>query len=158
MCSPGDMSEFDILFLQRVIFNISFSDHMKKLKNLSLVGNTPYFDNEVDYAGSEGLDGVKVVNIKPHVDPFVFPVVLSLSTSCTRCGRHRLCPGTRRLPRFQVEGSVAQCKSSPYMFVATLQVFGASAGGRCCVAPNQEGSAIAALRDQRGIVQSLCRS
>ena len=52
---------------------------MKKLKNVSLVGNTGNFDNKVDYAGSEGLDGVKVVNIKPHVDPFVFPVVLSLS-------------------------------------------------------------------------------
>ena len=82
-CPPGDMSEIDFLLLQRVIFNISFSDHMKKLKHLSLVGNTGYFDNEVDYAGSEGLVGVKVVNIKPHVDPFVFPVVLSLSLSET---------------------------------------------------------------------------
>ena len=69
------------LFLQGVIFNISISDHMKKLKNVSLVGNTGYFDNKVDYAGSEDLDGVIVVNIKPHVDPFVFPVVLSLSLS-----------------------------------------------------------------------------
>ena len=70
--SPSDVSEIDILFLQRVIFNISFSDHMKKLKNLSLVGNTGYFDKEVNYAGSEALVGVKVVNIKLHVGPFVF--------------------------------------------------------------------------------------
>ena len=69
---------------------------MKKLKHLSLVGDTGYFDKEVNYAGSEALVGVKVVNIKPHVDPFVFPVVLSLSTSCTRCGHHRLCPRTSR--------------------------------------------------------------
>ena len=44
------------------------------------------------------------------------------------------------------------------MFVSTLRVVGASAGGRCCVAPDQKGSAIAALRDQRDIVKSLCRS
>ena len=67
---------------------------MKKLKFLSLVGDTGYFDKEVNYAGSEALVGVKVVNIKPHVDPFVFPVVLSFSTSCNRCGHHRLCPRT----------------------------------------------------------------
>ena len=132
---------------------------MKKLKHLALVGDTGYFDKEVNYAGSEALVGVKVVNIKPHVDPFVFPVVLSLSTSCTRCRHHRLCPGTSRLTRFQVcESSFAQCKSSPNMFVATLQVVGASAGGRCCVAPDQKGSAIAALWDQRDIVKSSFRS
>ena len=43
---------------------------MKKLKNVSLVGNIGHFDNEIDFAGSEGLDGVKVINIKPHVGPF----------------------------------------------------------------------------------------
>ena len=49
------------------------------MKHLSLVGDTGYFDKEVNYAGSEALVGVKIVNVKPHVDPFVFPVVLSLS-------------------------------------------------------------------------------
>ena len=44
------------------------------------------------------------------------------------------------------------------MFVATLRVVGASAGGRCCVALDQKGSAIAALRDQRDIVKFSCRS
>ena len=43
------------LFLQRVIINISFSNHMKKLKHLSLVGDIGYFDKEVNYAGSEAL-------------------------------------------------------------------------------------------------------
>ena len=47
-------------------------DHKKKLKINTFVGNTGHFDNEVDYAGSEGMVGVKVVNIKPHVGPFVF--------------------------------------------------------------------------------------
>ena len=81
------MSEIEIFvsstgnFTLILVLNISISDHMKKLKNVSLVGNTGYFDNKVDFAGSESLDGVKVVNIKPHVDPFVFSVVLSLSLS-----------------------------------------------------------------------------
>ena len=138
------MSEIDILFLQRVIFNISFSDHVKKLKNLSLVGNTGYFDNEVDYAGSEGLVGLKVVNIKPHVDPFVFPVVL-LGAAITVCAHEHA-----DYLGFKFEGSFAHCKSSPFLFVATSPVFGACTGGLYCVAPNQEGSAIAALRDQSG--------
>ena len=122
------------LFLQRVIFNISISDHMKKLKNVSLVGNAGYFDNKVDYAGSEGLDGVKVVNIKPHVVPFVCPVVLSLSLFQKQLGKK---VATLQLPALgaaitvcaqehadylgvKFEGSFAQCNSSPYMFVVTF--------------------------------------
>ena len=31
------------------------------------------FDNEFDLARTEGFDGMKVVNIKPRVGPFVFP-------------------------------------------------------------------------------------
>ena len=56
------------LFLQRVIINISVSDHMKKLKNVSLVGNTGHFHNEIDFAGSEVLDGVKVINTRLFLD------------------------------------------------------------------------------------------
>ena len=54
---------------------------MKKLKNVSLVGNTGNFDNKVDYAGSEGLDGVKVVTSSLMWIPSSFPVLLSLSLS-----------------------------------------------------------------------------
>ena len=47
------MSEIDIF-----ISSTSFitSDHKKLLKNSTFVGNTEHFDNEVDFAGSEGLD------------------------------------------------------------------------------------------------------
>merc|ERR1712087_607043 len=31
------------------------------------------FDNEIDMAGLEGMPGVKIENIKPQVDRFVFP-------------------------------------------------------------------------------------
>merc|ERR1711879_1063836 len=48
-------------------------DHMKKMKNNAIVGNIGHFDNEIDMAGLEGLEGIKVENIKPQVDRFVFP-------------------------------------------------------------------------------------
>merc|ERR1711860_413976 len=45
----------------------------KKMKNNAIVGNIGHFDNEIDMAGLEGLAGIKVENIKPQVDRFVFP-------------------------------------------------------------------------------------
>merc|ERR1712161_163161 len=36
-------------------------------------GNIGHFDNEIDMAGLEGFPGIKVENIKPQVDRFVFP-------------------------------------------------------------------------------------
>ena len=42
--------------------------------DISLVANTGHFHNEIDSAGSEGLDGIKVHIIKPQVCRFVFPL------------------------------------------------------------------------------------
>merc|ERR1712070_68866 len=53
--------------------NIITIDHMKKMKNNAIVGNIGHFDNEIDMAGLEGFPGIKVENIKPQVDRFVFP-------------------------------------------------------------------------------------
>merc|ERR1712179_887983 len=41
-------------------------------KNNAIVGNIGHFDNEIDMAGLEKLEGIKVENIKPQVDKFVF--------------------------------------------------------------------------------------
>ena len=61
--------------------------HMKKLKNNAFVGNTGHFDNAIDSAGPEGLEGVKVENFKPQVDRFVFPdghsVIVLLQADCS---------------------------------------------------------------------------
>merc|ERR1712022_110981 len=55
-------------------FNIITLDHMKKMKNNAIVGNIGHFDNEIDMAGLEDeKNGIKVENIKPQVDRFVFP-------------------------------------------------------------------------------------
>jgi len=47
--------------------------HMHEMKNNAIVGNIGHFDNEIDMAGLEGFPGIKVENIKPQVDRYVFP-------------------------------------------------------------------------------------
>ncbi|QEC47744.1 adenosylhomocysteinase [Baekduia soli] len=46
---------------------------MKRMKHQAIVGNIGHFDNEIDVAGLEKLDGIKRINIKPQVDEWVFP-------------------------------------------------------------------------------------
>jgi len=48
-------------------------DHMKKMKNNAIVGNIGHFDNEIEMEKLEKCEGVKVENIKPQVDRWVFP-------------------------------------------------------------------------------------
>merc|ERR1711979_80146 len=67
------VSEIDIFTSATGNFNIITLEHMKKMKNNAIVGNIGHFDNEIDMAGLEGLKGIKVENIKPQVDRFIFP-------------------------------------------------------------------------------------
>ena len=55
------VSEINIFVSSAGHFNISTLDHMKKLNN-TFAGNTRNFNNEIDLASSEGLDGMKVDN------------------------------------------------------------------------------------------------
>ena len=54
-------------------FNVLTVDHMKRMKNNAIVGNIGHFDNEIDMAGLEKLDGIQRDNIKPQLDRWVFP-------------------------------------------------------------------------------------
>merc|ERR1711939_1054172 len=67
------VGEIDIFTTTTGNFNIITVEHMKKMKNNAIVGNIGHFDNEIDMAGLEGTAGIKVENIKPQVDRFVFP-------------------------------------------------------------------------------------
>merc|ERR1711959_206561 len=67
------VGEMDIFVTTTGNFNIITVDHMAKMKNNAIVGNIGHFDNEIDMAGLEGYKGIKVENIKPQVDRFVFP-------------------------------------------------------------------------------------
>merc|ERR1712203_615928 len=67
------VGEIDIFTTTTGNFNIITLEHMKKMKNNAIVGNIGHFDNEIDMAGLENFPGIKVENIKPQVDRFVFP-------------------------------------------------------------------------------------
>ncbi len=53
--------------------DIITAEHMGRMKHQAIVGNIGHFDNEIDIAGLEKLDGVKRITIKPQVDEWVFP-------------------------------------------------------------------------------------
>merc|ERR1719465_252258 len=67
------VGEVDIFVSSTGNYNIIRLEHMKKMKNNAIVGNIGHFDNEIDMAGLVGMEGIKVENIKPQVDRFVFP-------------------------------------------------------------------------------------
>merc|ERR1712054_633126 len=67
------VSYADIFVSSTGNFEIITLEHMKKMKNNAIVGNIGHFDNEIDMAGLEGFPGIKVENIKPQVDRFLFP-------------------------------------------------------------------------------------
>merc|ERR1712025_224122 len=67
------LNEVDIFVTTTGNFKIITLEHMKKMKNNAIVGNIGHFDNEIEMAELEGFPGIKVENIKPQVDRFVFP-------------------------------------------------------------------------------------
>merc|ERR1712014_276405 len=68
------VGEIDIFTSATGNFDIITLEHMKKMKNNAIVGNIGHFDNEIDMAGLEDpKNNIKVENIKPQVDRFLFP-------------------------------------------------------------------------------------
>merc|ERR1711939_185646 len=67
------VGEADIFITTTGNFKIITLESMKKMKNNAIVGNIGHFDNEIEMAELEGFPGIKVENIKPQVDRFVFP-------------------------------------------------------------------------------------
>jgi len=65
--------EIDIFTSATGNFNIITVAHMAKMKNNAIVSNIGHFDNEIDMEGLEGFKGIRMDNIKPQVDRFVFP-------------------------------------------------------------------------------------
>jgi len=67
------VSDVDIFVSTTGNFGIIKLADMQKMKNNAIVGNIGHFDNEIDMDGLEKFPGMKVENIKPQVDRFVFP-------------------------------------------------------------------------------------
>ena len=67
------VGEVDIFVSCTGNYKIITLESMKCMKNNAIVGNIGHFDNEIDMDGLEKFPGMKVENIKPQVDRFVFP-------------------------------------------------------------------------------------
>merc|ERR1719382_1086513 len=67
------VGEIDIFTTTTGNFKIITLEHMKKMKNNAIVGNIGHFDNEIEMEQLESFAGIKVENIKPQVDRYVFP-------------------------------------------------------------------------------------
>merc|ERR1712185_151775 len=67
------VSEIDIFVSTTGNFGIIKLADMQKMKNNAIVGNIGHFDNEIEMEKLEAFPGIKVENIKPQVDRFVFP-------------------------------------------------------------------------------------
>merc|ERR1712226_1142623 len=67
------VGEIDIFTTTTGNFKIITLEHMKMGKNNAIVGNIGHFDNEIEMEKLEKFEGIKVENIKPQVDRFVFP-------------------------------------------------------------------------------------
>merc|ERR1712146_41524 len=67
------VGEIDIFVSTTGNFKIIRLEHMKAMKNNAIVGNIGHFDNEIEMEALEKFPGIKVENIKPQVDRFVFP-------------------------------------------------------------------------------------
>merc|ERR1712070_295891 len=67
------VGEIDIFVTTTGNFKIITLESMKKMKNNAIVGNIGHFDNEIEMDKLESFPGIKVDNIKPQVDRFVFP-------------------------------------------------------------------------------------
>merc|ERR1719198_2294695 len=80
------VGEMDIFVTTTGNFKIITLDHMKKMKNNAIVGNIGHFDNEIEMENLEKFPGIKVENIKPQVDRFVFPdghgIIILLLVGC----------------------------------------------------------------------------
>ena len=101
------MSEIDIFVSPTGIITL---DHLKNVKYNTFVGNTGHFDNEVDLACSEGLDGTELDHIKPQKIVIVSPV----GHGASRIADVAFQAVFRTFPRFQKSaGFGRQCGDDP---------------------------------------------
>jgi len=63
----------DIFITATGNFNIITADHMARMKDKAIVGNIGHFDNEIDMAGLQAIEGIERRNIKPQYDEWIFP-------------------------------------------------------------------------------------
>ncbi len=63
----------DIVITATGCFHVVTAEHMSRMKHQAILGNIGHFDNEIDMAGLEAVDGVRRMTVKPQVDVWAFP-------------------------------------------------------------------------------------
>ncbi len=66
-------AEVDIVVTGTGNRDVVTTEHLLALKHLAIVANVGHFDNEIDMAGLEGLEGAEKVEIKPQVHEWRLP-------------------------------------------------------------------------------------
>jgi adenosylhomocysteinase len=67
------LPEADIFVTATGNYNVITAEHMRGMKDQSIVCNIGHFDNEIDVAGLERIPGIVKQEIKPQCHRFVFP-------------------------------------------------------------------------------------
>jgi adenosylhomocysteinase len=67
------LSEGDIYVTTTGNCDIITADHMSGMKDQAIVCNIGHFDNEIQVTRLNQISGIKIVNIKPQVDKYIFP-------------------------------------------------------------------------------------
>jgi adenosylhomocysteinase len=67
------LGDVDIVITGTGNRDVVTAEHLLGLKHLAVVGNVGHFDNEIDMAGLEALEGVEKVEIKPQVHEWRLP-------------------------------------------------------------------------------------
>jgi adenosylhomocysteinase len=67
------VSDVDIFVTGTGNENVITLEHMLKMKHLAIVANVGHFDNEIDMAALEALDGTEKIEIKPQVHEWRLP-------------------------------------------------------------------------------------
>ncbi len=67
------ISDADIVITATGCYKVVTAEQMGKLKHQAILGNIGHFDNELDMAGLEAVDGIERKTIKPQVDLWTFP-------------------------------------------------------------------------------------
>lgn len=65
--------EVDIVVTGTGNRDVVTTEHLQAMKHLAIVANVGHFDNEIDMAGLEALDGAEKVEIKPQVHEWRLP-------------------------------------------------------------------------------------
>jgi len=67
------LPEADIIVTATGTCDVVTLEHMLRMKDQAIVCNIGHFDNEIQVSRLEALPGIRVENVKPQVDEYVFP-------------------------------------------------------------------------------------